>query len=66
MIQVSLDVGSVPIYSKGVTFTDANISPTSKIVMSYHAESDEAEMDNIVCSVVPFTGTATAYIHALP
>lgn len=34
--------------------------------MSYHAESDEAEMDNIVCSVVPGTGTAIAYLHAVP
>lgn len=64
--QVILDFGSVPSYSKAIVFTDVDITPTSKVVMTAHAESDELEMDGFVCSAQCGSGTATAYIHAVP
>ena len=64
--QITLDFGSVPSYSKAITFTDASITPTSKVIMTAHAESDELEMDGFVCSVQCGAGVATAYIHAVP
>lgn len=64
--QVTLDFGSVPVYSKSITFTDVSITASSKVVMTPHAESDELEMDGFVCSVQCGSGIATAYIHAVP
>lgn len=64
--QVTLDFGSIPTYSKSITFSDASITASSKILMVAHAESDELEMDGFVCSVQCGAGVATAYIHAVP
>lgn len=64
--QVSLDFGSVPVYSKAISFADANISATSKVTMTAHAEGDELEMDGFSCAVQCGSGVATAYIHAIP
>lgn len=64
--QTILDFGSVPVYSKAITFTNAAISTNSKIVMTPHAESDELEMDGFSIAVQAGSGTATAYIQAIP
>ena len=64
--QVTLDFGTVPTYSKAITFTDAEISPSSKVTMTAHAESDELEMDVFSVAVQAESGTATAYIQAIP
>jgi hypothetical protein len=63
---VSLDLGSVPVYSKQIDFTDANITALSKVIMSPSGTSDELEMDNFCCAVKCGSGTATAYITAVP
>lgn len=64
--QVTLDFGLVPVFSKGITFSDAEITATSKVIMTAAADDDELEMDGFVCSVVCGTGTATAYVQAIP
>ena len=64
--QVTLDFGTVPTYSKAITFTDAEISPSSKVTMTAHAESDELVMDGFSVAVQAESGTATAYIQVIP
>ena len=66
--QITLDFGTVPVYSKAITFSDAAISATSKIIMvpDATAAGDSLEMDGFVVAVKAGTGNATVYIHAVP
>ncbi len=63
---IVLDFGSVPVYTKAITFTDVEILVTSKILMTPAGISDEQEMDNFVCAVNPRVGSATVYATAIP
>ena len=65
--QVSADFGTVPVYSQQFVFSDASVTTTSKLIMTHHPVSDEAEMDGFICSAhCSVDGTVTAYVHAIP
>ena len=63
---VVLDFGSVPVYTKAMSFVDVDILVTSKILMTPAGTSDELEMDNFVCAVHPAAGSAVVYVAAVP
>ena len=63
--QVTLDFGTVPVYSKAITFND-DLTAISVVTMTAHATSDELEMDGFSCAVKSGVGNATAYIQAIP
>ena len=64
--QVTLDFGTVPVYSKAITFNDVDLTAISVVTMTAHATSDELEMDGFSCAVKSGVGNATAYIQAIP
>lgn len=65
--QVTLDFGSMPVRSKGFTFSDAVATTASKILMTPAADSDEYEMDGFACAAYcAANGVITTFVQALP
>ena len=63
----TLDLGTVPVYSKALTIADASATTTSKINIVHAPVNDEAEMDVILPTAVCLVnGTITVYVHAVP
>lgn len=64
---VTLDFGAIPVDSKGFTFSDGSVTTSSKIVMTPAPDSDEYEMDGIMCGAYcAVNGTITAFATAHP
>lgn len=56
--QATVSLGSIPVYSKTVTISDASVSASSKIVATLVRESDEVEFSGVSCAVgVPGSGS---------
>lgn len=63
--EVEVDFGTIPVYNKTFTVTDASVSSSSKIVASQSGaaatgrNADENEMDALTCRGLPGTGSFT-------
>jgi len=65
--QVTLDFGTVPVWSKAFTFPLTGVAAGQSILMQPSGESDEYEMDGFACAAKGVgTNSARAYIHAVP
>ena len=70
MVETEVDFGASATTAASATVTDASVSATSKILvtMSGNAatgrQADENEMDKLVCSVRP--GTGSFVVHCIP
>ncbi len=64
--QVTVDFGTVPVYSKSFTVTDVAVTSTTKLCVVPSGTSDELEMDNFVCAAKSATGSFTLYATAIP
>jgi hypothetical protein len=66
-LQFSMSLGSVPVYSKHMTFEHVLAKTTSIISLTAHPDADELEMDGLVCSAGCNTdGIIDLYITAVP
>jgi hypothetical protein len=69
--EVELDFGSFAVVEKVFTVVDAQVDPTSRIVMTHSGEAatgkqaDEAEFDAIDCRCEPFAGGFRVYATSL-
>lgn len=67
MTSVTLDFGSVPVYSKAFTLEVPGLLTTANVAVVHDPDSDEAEMDGFssaaFCSA---DGILTAFIQAIP
>ena len=72
MTEVEIDVGTTPLDSFNVSVTDATVSASSKILVTASSNAatdktaDEAEMDTLLCSALPASGSFTVYCIAVP
>lgn len=70
--ETEIDFGTIPVYEKVFTVTDASISSTSEIIAvqsgraATDKEADENSMDFLVCNATPGTGEFTLNVKALP
>ena len=67
-----IDFGSTPVDDKVFTITDANVTPTSKLVGNMYYNSalitksgDDYSMDPIGVVLVPGSGTITVYAYGI-
>ena len=66
-IQVALDLGSTPVYSKHMTIPNPSVKTTSRIELHAQPITDELEMDGLVCAAgCVVNGTIDVYITAVP
>ncbi len=64
---ITVDVGTVPVYSKAVSVLDPLALVGDVYEVTQAPDSDEYEMDGLVCSGYCNTnGTITIFVHAVP
>ena len=64
---VTLNLGSLPVYSKKLSFSNAAAKTTSTIALFPRPISDELEMDGLICSAgCSVDGVIDVYIAAIP
>ena len=72
MTETEVDFGSVPRMQFAFTITDGAVSSSSKIIVSHSGkaatgrQSDENELDQLICNANPGTGTFTLNCGAHP
>lgn len=70
--EVEVNFGSVPLWEKVFTITDAGVSGTSKIIATQSGkaaigqDTDENEMDSLILSCSPGSGSFTLFARAVP
>jgi hypothetical protein len=72
-IEVELDLGSVPVYDKAITFTASGATVGQRVTMTHSGntatgrDADENEMDALIArAYVSATNQITAFVSALP
>ena len=68
--EIEIDFGSLPISEKTFTITDANVSPTSLLIITPSGETatgrvgNDSEWDGLICTGLAATGSFTLSVVA--